>query len=119
METTETTASKFCKECVEFTYGNCEGKNSSQERATFFGTHVAKIQPSGLNFCKRYEFDVRLYAFADGSGNAGTIKEIRKRQIKRDIQMVEEKIEVERQEAFDDVDLAESLSSADFGDLLI
>lgn len=117
METQEMTISKFCEECTRNTKGRCPGKEGGKKVEYVWGTkHVSR--PSGTDFCCGYEFDERLYAFADGSGRVGSIGEIRKRQVKRDIKVVEEQIKEEEQTHFDDVELGEALSSSDMAEYL-
>lgn len=102
--------SNYCYECTKLNKG-CDGKSFVQKAFTFWGQKINKRQ-SGLNFCSDYEFDSRLYTFADGSGKIGAFKTIRKRQIKRDIEIL-------NQEHIDIVDIGENLKSSDFADLLI
>lgn len=106
-KTTKTDISKYCEECLKFRQGDCKGKSYSQKNMILWGRRVGKRFRAGLNFCRRYEFDERLYEFADGSGKVETIKVVRKRQAKKNK-------ETANQKAFDDFDLAASLSSADF-----
>lgn len=99
--------SKYCEECLKFRR-TCKGKEQSQKAVLFFGSRGdCKKLKAGLNFCKLYEFDVRLYRFADGSKEVGTIETVRKRQVERDEEIFNE-------ETFDDFDRAANLSSADF-----
>ncbi len=106
--------SKYCEECIRYKLkgcGGCEGKPPLPEFVYYFGckksgTHLKH----GLNFCKLYECDVRLYVFADGSGKAETIHTVRKRQAKRDE-------EISNEETFDDFESGAGLSEEDFADL--
>lgn len=104
--------SKYCEECLRFRQKECEGKSASQKSILYFGgRRTGRRLKAGLNFCKRYEFDVRLYKFADGSGQAETIKHVRQRQaVKTE--------EIFKQEAFDDFDLGAGLSSAELEAML-
>lgn len=102
--------SNYCCECMKLSHG-CEGKSFVQKASMFWGQPVNKRQ-SGLNFCSDYEFDVRLYTFADGSGKVGKFKTIRKRQKAKDV-------ETSAQENIDIVDISENLKSSDFADLLV
>lgn len=99
--------SNYCKECLKFRQKNCVGKSKNQKVATFFGSQTAKNPPSFLKFCSQYEFDVRLYTFADGSGEVQGLKQAKQRQAVQDKATSD-------QEAMDDFDMAASLSSADF-----
>ena len=99
-----TNVSVYCEECLKFKQKTCKGKNESKKAVTYFGTKIKKICMSGLNFCKLYEFDYRLYTFGDGS--VETIQQVRERQTER-------YEETSDQEAFDDFDLGANLSSAD------
>jgi len=106
------TISRYCEECLKFRQKKCEGKSDSQKVYLYFGGRQGGRRfRAGLNFCKEYEFDVRLYRFKDGSGEVETIKHVRERQVKRDI-------ENEQQEAFDDFDLGVSLNLDDFADFI-
>lgn len=109
---TKVEVSRFCEECLKFRQKQCEGKDPHPKNATFFGSPIlSKQKLSGLDFCKLYEFDVRLYKFADGSGQAETIHTVRKRQAK--------KVEaVSKQEYCDDVDFGASLNLEDFAGLI-
>ena len=106
------TISKYCEECLKFRQKKCDGKTISKgipHRGRIvkqLGEHLG-----GLNFCKQYEFDERLYNFQDGSGEVETIKHVRQRQAKREV-------EISNQEHSDIVDIADSLSSADFEGLI-
>lgn len=102
--------SNYCCECLKLDV-SCEGKDFIQKASTFWGQVISKRQ-SGLNFCSDYEFDVRLYTFADGSGKVGKFKTIRKRQKAKDT-------ETSNQEHVDIVDISETLKSSDFADLLV
>lgn len=117
METQEIAISKYCEECTRHTKDQCPGKEGGKKVEYIWGTkHISR--PSGIDFCGGYEFDEHLYIFKDGSGRVGTIGEIRKRQIKQNIKVVEEQIEEEKQVHFDDVELGENLSSADMAEFL-
>ena len=115
MTATKTVTSRFCEECLKFRQKKCKGKVSTQiHTRKYWGTDwgTDKRNLSGLNFCEQYEFDVRLYKFADGSGAVETIKHVRERQVKRDI-------ENENQEAADLFDMAADLSNEDFKGLIL
>ena len=103
--------SRFCEECIKFRQKECEGKNQSQQIETFWGQEQIE-NLSGLNFCKDYEFDVRLYEFPDGSGKVETIKDAIKRGTKK-------RKAKEAEEAFGNFEIGASLSSADFENLFI
>ena len=106
------TISRFCDECLKFRQKKCEGKSDSQKVYLYFGRRQGgRRLRAGLNFCKQYEFDERLYNFQDGSGEVETIKHVRQRQAKREV-------EISNQEHSDIVDIADSLSSADFEGLI-
>ena len=102
--------SKNCEECLKFKQGSCKGKKSSPKIEKYWGTQ-RQISLSGLDFCKLYEFDSRLYVFADGSGKRETFRDAKQRgKVKQEV--------ADSQEAFDDFDLGASLSSADFEGLI-
>jgi hypothetical protein len=115
METQEITISRHCEECTQYIKGQCPGKEGGEVVKYVFGTkHVSR--PSGIKFCRDYEFDEDLYIIK--GGRTGSIGEIRKRQVERKVKTVKKQIEEEKQVHFDDVELGESLSSSDMAEFL-
>jgi len=92
--------SRYCQECLKFRQKKCQGKDKPRSK------------------CRNYEFDVRLYEFPDGSKEAQpeTIKEIRKRQIEKEIEEIQQQL---NEATYNIVDVGKNLSSADFADLLL
>lgn len=104
--------SRQCQECVRFTKKKCKGKAENKTVKTFFGQNVSGLKPVGLNFCKDYELDEEVVVLKESALIEENYQTIKKRAIKN-------RIKKENKEYSEDVDLAETLSSSDFADLLI
>jgi hypothetical protein len=109
--TEEKIVSRYCLECLQFTTKQCNGKSQEEIFEIYWGTKRIRGLVSGLNFCKHYIFDERLYEFPDGSVEADTFENA----VERGRQT---KIKQETEELIDDFDLAMNLSSDDFKDLV-
>lgn len=111
--------SRYCQECLKFRQKKCKGEEQPKETVLYFGGQRTGMRlRAGLNFCQQYEFDIRFYKFPDGSKETQpeTIKEIRKRQIEKEIEEIQQQL---NEATYNIVDVGKNLSSSDFADLLI
>ena len=117
--------SNYCQECVGFRQKKCKGKPDKIETKLWGQKLISR--KTGLNFCSQYEFDIRLYKFSDGSiqTQSETIKEIRERQIRKEIEQIQKQINEATcdettcdETTCDVIEIEENLRSEDFADLI-
>lgn len=123
--------SQYCEECLKFTEGVCKGKEGSIIITTCFGHVIGRLQ-SFLKFCKRYQFDVKLWPLdkreIERDDTFGKVETTIKQSAKQSAKIIKQSRRVAKQERITiaeniavaaEVDTGEQLSSADFDDLLI
>ena len=100
-----------CHECVKFIDQHCKGKAPPSTPVNRWGT-LRERKLSGLDFCKDYEFDERLYVQPD---KMPTFKTIKKEAV---VKHKSKKKQKAVQEHADLVDMAAGLDLKDLEHLL-